>query len=374
MLQGVTLSLRIGIVPVPVPREVVEALVKVTVSSESEGGPSGFEMDFDLPARSPLRTLFLLTGGGSLPMIRVVLVVSINGQAQSIINGVATNIETNPGDGGIGTLVVKGTDLTVLMNLLGKSGTPFAAMPPAVRVNLILSKYLALGVIPLVVPSILDIVPLPTKKIPQQRCNDYEYIKLLAEEVGHVFYMEPSPKPGISIAYWGPEIRIGQPQPALTTGMDAMTNVESLSFNFDKKSKRMPIVHFQLPAPKLPIKVRIPDVTPLNPPLGLIPPLPVKTESLDYTAKLSAPEALMRGLAFVSQNSDAVFGEGKLDVARYGRLLKARRLVGVRGAGLPYDGLYYVKSVTHEIERGSYKQSFKLARNAIVSTVRRVPV
>jgi len=46
----------------------------------------------------------------------------------------------------------------------------------------------------------------------------------------------------------------------------------------------------------------------------------------------------------------------------------------VRGAGTPYDGLYYVRSVTHEIQRGSYKQSFKLARNGLVSTTPVVPV
>ena len=42
---------------------------------------------------------------------------------------------------------------------------------------------------------------------------------------------------------------------------------------------------------------------------------------------------------------------------RYGRVLQARRLVGVRGAGMAFDGLYYVQSVTHTIKRGEYKQS-----------------
>jgi hypothetical protein len=104
-----------------------------------------------------------------------------------------------------------------------------------------------------------------------------------------------------------------------------------------------------------------------------VPPLPPRIEKLANTAHLSAPQALMAGLAYASQHSDSVFGNGKLDVARYGRLLKSRQLVGVRGAGLPYDGLYYVKNVTHEIERGSYKQSFSLARNALISTVPQVP-
>ena len=31
---------------------------------------------------------------------------------------------------------------------------------------------------------------------------------------------------------------------------------------------------------------------------------------------------------------------------RYGRVLKARQLVGVRGAGLAFDGLYYVSPIS----------------------------
>ena len=69
-----------------------------------------------------------------------------------------------------------------------------------------------------------------------------------------------------------------------------------------------------------------------------------------------------------------MFGSGRLDVARYGRLLKSRQLVGVRGAGLPFNGLYYVKSVTHDIKRGEYKQTFSLARNGLISTLPTVPV
>ena len=81
----------------------------------------------------------------------------------------------------------------------------------------------------------------------------------------------------------------------------------------------------------------------------------------------------MTGLAYASQHADAVTGNGSLDVVRYGRILKARQLVGVRGAGPAFDGLYYVKSVTHAIKRGQYKQNFTLARNGLLSTVPRVP-
>jgi len=61
-----------------------------------------------------------------------------------------------------------------------------------------------------------------------------------------------------------------------------------------------------------------------------------------------------------------VTGTGTLDVARYGRVLQSRKLVGVRGAGRAYDGVYYVKSVTHNLKRGEYKQSFTLAREGLM--------
>jgi hypothetical protein len=373
MLQGVDLSLRIGPVPIAAPREVVEALVHVKVDSGSGGAQSGFELTFELPARSPLRTLFLLTGGGNLPLMRVVLVVTINGQAESIIDGVTTHVETQPGEGGVSRLVVKGKDLSALMDKIEIPGLPFPAMPPSVRVLLILAKYAAFGVIPMVIPSLNDIPPLPISRIPQQRGTDYAYVKRLADQAGYVFYLEPGPSPGMSKAYWGPEIRLGAPQPALTTNMDAQTNVEQISFRFDKARKWMPLVSFQEPFSKATITIPIPDVTPLNPPLGLVPPLPPQIAKINETGHLSAPEALAAGIAFVGQNSDSVFGDGTLNVAKYGRLLKSRSLVGVRGASLPFDGLYYVTNVSHDIAPGSYKQSFALARNALISTVPTVP-
>lgn len=375
MQGGIKLSLLIGPVPVPAPVEVVEALSSAKVDAGSGDTQSGFELTFDLPARSPLRTLFLLAGGGAvIPLMRVVLVVRIGGNAESLIDGVVTNVETLPGEGGVSKLVVKGKDMSALMDFIDLSGIPYPAMPPAVRVLLVLAKYAALGVIPLVIPSILEDLPIPVQRIPQQRGSDYAYVTRLAQQAGYVFYLEPGPVPGTSKAYWGPEIRVGQPQPALSVNMDAITNVEELSFNFDKERKELPIVYFQESISKVPIGIPIPDISPLNPPLGLVPPLPPKIKNLNDTAHLSPLSALMTGLAYAGQHSDSVFGTGRLDVGRYGRLLKSRQLVGVRGAGLPFDGLYYVKSVSHDIKRGEYKQSFSLARNALISTFPTVPV
>ena len=81
----------------------------------------------------------------------------------------------------------------------------------------------------------------------------------------------------------------------------------------------------------------------------------------------------MLGLARASRSSEAVTGTGSLDVLRYGRPLRARSLVGLRGAGLAFDGLYFVKNVKHKMKRGEYKQDFTLTRNGLLSTVPAVP-
>ena len=85
----------------------------------------------------------------------------------------------------------------------------------------------------------------------------------------------------MSIAYWGPEIHVGVPQPALNFNMDAHTNVESLSFTFNNESATMPVVFIQNQLTKIPIPIPIPNVSLLNPPLGLIPPIPKNIEPLN---------------------------------------------------------------------------------------------
>ena len=87
MQGGIKLSLFIGPVPVPAPKELVEALSSVKIDAGAGETQSGFELTFDMPARSPLQSLFLLTGGGALPLMRVVLVVQIGGHAESVIDG-----------------------------------------------------------------------------------------------------------------------------------------------------------------------------------------------------------------------------------------------------------------------------------------------
>jgi hypothetical protein len=373
MLKGFYLTLMIGpVVPIPVPQAVLDALTSIEVKSNTDQ-PSAFQLKFTLNNRSPLQTLFLIAGGQT-PLLRVIIIITVNGTPQVLMDGVMTNQQVSPGSRpGESTLTITGEDLSKVMGLQDFSGIPDPAMPPEVRILLILAKYAIFGMIPLVIPSLFTDVPIPVERIPIHQGTDLAYIKQLAADVGYVFYVDPGPVPGTNTAYWGPEIKIGVPQPALNYDMDAHTNVESLSFNFNTANTTLPIVFIQNALTKVPIPIPIPNLNPLQPPLGVIPAPITNVTVLKDTAKLSPMAAIGKGLAVAAKSADAVSGSGSLNVVRYGRLLKARSLVGVRGVGMAFDGLYFVKSVTTNLKQGELKQSFELSRNGLVSITPRVP-
>lgn len=373
MLKGMHLTLLVGpVVPLPVPQSVLDALTGIEVTNNTDG-PSGFQLTFSVSNKSPLQTIFLVAGGLT-PLLRVVIVVTVNGTPQVLMDGLMTRNDVTPGsEPGKFTLTVTGEDLTKAMDLIDFTGLPYPAMPVEVRVLLCIAKYAMFGMIPLIIPSLMPDVPIPIERIPTHQGTDLQYVRQLAAQAGYVFYVDPGPVPGTNVAYWGPEIKVGSPQPALNLDMDAHKNVDSLRFNFNTANTTIPIVLIQNSLTKIPIPLPIPKLNPLQPPLGAIPAPITNVTVLRETAKLPPAAAILRGLAAASMSADAVSGSGTLDVVRYGRVLKARQLVGVRGAGTAYDGLYFVKSVTSSIRRGEFKQSFQLTRNGIVSITPTVP-
>lgn len=375
MLKGFYLTLMIGpAVPVPAPKVVIESLVSVQVNSSTDR--SGFQITFNVSKNSPLLTTMLPAGYFDPMLTRVILIVTVGGMPNVIMDGIVTRQELAPsGEPGQSTLTVTGEDLSVLMDVVEMPFMRFPAMPDNLIVMTILAKYLAFGIVPIAIPPIFTLVPLPVDEVPTQSGTDRAYIKQLAGNHGHVFYVEPGPAPGSSIAYWGPDIRIPVPQPALNVNMDAHTNVESLSFSLDGLAKNITVLTVLDPVTKkISIPVPVPNISILRPPLGARLPVPSKVQFYQYGTKLSITKALGRALNISFTSSDSVTASGSLNVLRYGHVLRSRMLVGVRGAGLAYDGLYYVKSVTHNIKRGEYKQSFNLSRDGLISLTPKVPV
>ena len=371
MPSEITLSLRLGKTdPQPAPREVMEALTEVQVRAGG-AGRGGFDLTFALSRRSAIATRLLPTGYFD-PPTRVVISVTVRGSRTVLMDGVIAQYEVVPSDeAGRSVLSVKGEDLTRMLDLIDLSGFPYPGLPAEARVAIMIAKYAPIyQIVPLIVPTVLFEVPNPLISVPPQRGTDYTYITGLAARVGYMFRFYPGPEPGMSVAYWGPKVTLPlpflpKPQP-LAIDWDGRSNVESLAFSFDGFKKTQWVVLIQEPTTKLPIPIPVPDVTPLSPPLGAKQPMPLQIRPLVGLAKYNPLQAAAIALARAAQTADVVGAHGSLDVLRYGMVLPLFTTVPVRGAGLTFDGDYFIDSVTHTIKPGSYKQAFTLTRNALL--------
>jgi hypothetical protein len=370
MLKGVTLTLLMGPIAVaPAPVAVVEALESAQVTS-AVGQRSGFQLSFSYSKTSPIATT-LLPSGFFDPLIRVILVATLNGIPKVLADGPIkrqdVSASASPGQN---KLTITGEDVSGYMDLIDFSGFPFPAMPPFARVALMMAKYPMFGVIPLTIPPLFQDISIPIQKYAHQAGTDFQYADKLAKEAGHEFYITPGPAPGTNTAYWGPTIRFGLPQPALTLDMDEASNVDTLSFSADGNASELRYAFVKIAGFSVPVP--IPNIGLLKPPLSARPLVPTKLKAIE-TERLSMPEAMMQALTGPAQ-ADPISASGSLDVARYGRPMDARSIVGVRGAGLAHDGLWFARSVTSTLGRGSWKQSFQLSREGMVSNTPSVPL
>jgi len=368
MLKGVYLTLLIGAgVPVPAPKIVVESLTSVQVTNSKDR--SGFQLSFTVGKTSPL-LLAMLPAGFFDPIItRVIIIATVNGFPNVLMDGLVTNQELSPSsEAGKSTLTITGEDLSVAMDLVSRN-MAYPSMPEIAVIYTLLAPYAALGITPVVIPpAISPIKPINKGWRSQANTTDRAYLKMLAQNSGYLFFVQPGPLPGQSIAYFGPDVNLPVPQPALSINLDAHSNVETLSFSLDGLAKKIRIFTIFDPfTEKIPIPIPVPNINFLKPPLGIRPTPPAKIEFGTEGSELMPDEAAQKILGFMMNNSTAISANGSLNVMRYKGLLRARMLVGVRGAGITYDGLYYVESVTHNIKHGEYKQNFTLSRDGLIS-------
>lgn len=373
-LLGIHLTLLIGpTVPVPAPVLLTENLESVEVSN-TDAGRSGFQLTFKAGRSNPLGALEdpLLRISALNLFNRVILIVTFNVRPRVLMDGIITHQEFAPGnEPGTSTLTVTGEDVSVMMDQEDRIAEHPAQADPAIVAKLI-TKYARFGLTPIVIsPKVIE-PPLPVDRVPVQQGTDLEYIEELGQRHGHVFYVTPGPAPGVNEAYWGPPKRLGLAQRGLSVNFGGETNVRSLNFQHDARA--LTLVEGDVQDPRTNRKHSIQTTASLRPPLSRRPTGVVARNMIRRevfrTVSSSVPSALSRAQAMTDFSSDQVVtANGELDSLRYGDLLRARGLVGLRGAGVSYDGVYYVKEVSHSIRRGDYSQSFTLTRDGVGSSV-----
>lgn len=358
-------------VPVPASGQLAEALSDVEVTHD-DTGQSGFQLRFrsgrsseadlvDHPLlMNPLLRLFN----------RVVLVVIFDVVPRVLMDGIITTIELQPGnEPGTSMLTVTGEDVSVLLDQQEKSEEHLGLDETLIAYKIIFS-YPQFQLIPMVIPPPVVDPPLAIERVPVQNDTDLGYLMDLAGRHGYVFYITPGPAPLTNTAYWGPPVRLGIPQKALSVNMGAETNVEQLSFQHNGREVAMMEgqVQDRITNQSMPVQTFFSARPPLaSQPTWLIHNAQIRRRRQRFSG-LNYLQAMARAQGAMESSTDVVTGQGELDALRYGDLLQPRGLVGVRGAGYSYDGFYYVKRVTHNLRRGEYKQRFVLAREGLGST------
>ena len=362
-LLGIRLLLQLGsALPLPAPFPIMEALRSLEVRSGS-AGRDAFQMTLALGKDTPLGSS-LLTAGLLDPPNRIVITLLMGAIPEVLIDGIITHTQTSfspvPGES---TLHVTGEDLSLMLDLEEQNRT-FEARLDSVIVLELLQPYIArYGLIPSITPT--TDLPLPTERMPSQQGTDWAHIQHLAQRNGFVFFVEPM-APGISRAYFGPDAPTGLPQPAVNVGFSGQrASSGPLQGSFDALSSVSPRVSITEPNTGVEIPLTLPNLAAI-PPVGRTASA-LRTTIARTTTGLSAPRAILEGIASAAQGSDPVQLSGEVDGVRYGQVLRSRRLVGVRGGGVTWDGFYKVDEVTHRIRPGEYKQSFSLKRGGFLA-------
>ncbi len=365
---GTHLTLLIGpSVPVPAPLNVLESLESVEVT-HSDAERSGFQITFKVGRSSTdLLDYALLSSPLLKPGNRVVLLVTFNAVPAVLMDGIIMDQQLAPSnEPGASTLTVTGEDVSVMMDLEEKS-VEHPAQPESVIALKIIGSYAQYGLIPSVIPPPAIDVPLPTECTPVQQGTDLEYLQDMASRFGYVFYITPGPAPLTNPAYWGPPERLGVPQKAISINMGPNSNADIPNFRYDALATAF--VNGQIQDRQTNAVLPVQTFASTRPPLVSQPvwatqPF-VRTRQVRQSG-LNTMQAMTQAQVETDASTDnAITVSGELEADRYAALLKPRGTVGLRGAGFSFDGIYYVKSVTHNIRRGDYTQNFALTREGL---------
>jgi hypothetical protein len=375
-LAGINAVLMIGsTIPLPVPEPLTRAIESIEVTNTDEGR-DGFQIVFSVgrstsdPTQNPLD--FSLIDSSLLDTFNRVIITVVFGFVPAVlIDGIITHKQFNPSsEPGQSKLTVTGEDVSIMMDREEKS-TTHPNQPDPLIVSKIIASYAKYGLVPAVIPPASMDIPIEVNRVPSQQATDLQYIQELARNYDYVFYIEPTAVPGVNKAYWGPKEYTSLPQKALTLNMGSFTNVTNINFQY--KSIDSTIVMGSVQDPIFNMEIPVITTGSLRPPLALYPDLlknigNAKTKKYRAKGGVNAIQAYGEAQAITDSSTDAVGATGELDGISYGDVLRARKLVGLRGVGFLHDGYYYVKSVTHRISKGEYKQSFTLTREGLGST------
>jgi hypothetical protein len=352
-------TIQVAFAPLPQPYMVALRLVEIETAVDQA---SIFRLHFDL-SRNFMGDFDVLAIDIFRPLLPVRISISaMFGLPICLINGYVRDVKlSGSNEPGKSTLQIVGIDAFGTLMSHVQAPMTWPVVPDSVIAATIFSKYAIRSVVVPTPPTRNLLDPSMT-----QQEHDAQWLLKIARRNGFEVYIRPDPVVGSDIGYFTRPLTMMPPQAVLSLDFGSQTNLVKFDISYDMLAPSTIVGVTTDPTTRLPVPAYAPFSTDL--PMGLEPTLlrilPPPIEYFDDSG-LNPAEVQARALARATETSRAVHASGQVDAIKLTRPLMAGLPVLIRGAGREYSGLYYITSVTHQISRDDYTQSFTAYRNAV---------
>ncbi|MGH7391908.1 MAG: phage late control D family protein [Candidatus Rokuibacteriota bacterium] len=336
-----------------------QCIAQITVVEDLDRG-SSFSIRVDLH-RNEDGTWPHLDEARFEPWNRITIAAAFPDHADVIMDGYITHAGVGAeAQGGKVTMEIRGADASYVMHLEEKCKVWKEKTYEAIAEEIIKSYGLK-AVLPEGGAAAGNGTPPPSVT---QRGTDHRFLRELARRKGYEFYVRGGD------AHFHPADLAGTPQKVIAAEFGNETNCAGLSLEMDG-TRPTEIVMSRLD----PLAGVMQTVTAISSELE-----PLGTRDIGDMRGFGIPSTLAfvrnQGAATEADMTDFTRGvlrrhgwwvsaRGSVNGLVYGRVLRSRKLVTIKGYGPTYNGNYYVRKVTHKLEPRSYVMEFEAARNRV---------
>jgi hypothetical protein len=288
---------------------------------------------------------------------RVTLRAGYPGRVGTIFDGYITHVHVDCGHERDPYLEVSGMDATAVMDLDEKQLAWANKRDDEIARAIFASYGLSAEVESSVTPHVEG-----TSTIMQAE-TDIRFLRRLARRNGFECFVQ-----GATGVFRSPDMR-QLPQPPLAVEFGGETNVSEIRISVDGTPATAPEIRRIDPLAKR-VEIRRLTASPRRP-LGsrslaaLRSTFPEGRVFLRGQSSADAVEMTGRLRQAYQPATEFVSAEGEIDSRLYRHVLRAKRLVTIKGLGRTFSGLYYVTRVRHSFTVDGYTQRFEAYRNGL---------
>lgn len=292
---------------------------------------------------------------------RVTIYAMFPTQIEVVIDGYIADVAvaTNPDQGNV-TVEIQGVDAAYHMNLEEKTRIWRDKSYEDIAREVLASYDFE----PQIAEPAEDAAATPPHAV-AQRHTDHAFLRELARRKGYEFFLQGG------TGFFRPPVLDGAPQKLIAVNFGDQTNCTQFRVAADGTAPTAAAIMFLDRMSGAVMESRR-DSSGL-PPLG--------TDTLDtLRGAVGVPQSVRIGrrlgaldqaraddyaTGLLRRGGWWVTATGTLNGLRYGRVLRSRKTVTIKGIGARYNGAYYVRKVRHELTMRTYSMNFEAVRNAV---------